>query len=479
LAAPRLRSMSVDELSERLDQRFALLSDGSRAALSRHRTLRSMLDWSYNLLNEGEQAMLRRVAVFAGGWTLTNAEQVCTGDGIDASDVCGQLTSLVDKSMVVTDERLGATRYRILETVRQYALDRLRERDDEAHWRGRHLAHFFALAEEFREAQAGPRDDAKWLARIASEHDNLRAALAWAAESSPVEGLLLAGALSTFWRLSVHLTEGRDWLARLLDAAPIDRPTHERARGLNVAGLLAILQSDYAGGRRQMEDSLALSREIGDPNQTARVLSGLAWLSIEQGHYPEAEAPSREVVDCARATGDHWLLFAGLGYLAIAIHSRGEWVAARELHERRLAVARELLGAPRQIADALNDFGRAESDQGFRDLAREHFAEALTLLHGLGNRPNVVESLEGLAGLASAAAAPRRAARLWGAADALRQEMGGTRSVHLSIAFERHVKPVRAMLTTEAFDQSWDEGRAMSLDDAVRYALDEQGEPGN
>src|SRR6266704_501079 len=134
LAAPRLRSMSVDELSQRLDQRFALLTDGSRAAPPRHRTLRSTIDWSYDLLTERDQAMLLRVAVFAGGWTLASAEQVCAGNGIDASDVIEQLTSLVDKSLVMTDEQAGATRYRMLETVRQYALDRLRDRGEEPRW---------------------------------------------------------------------------------------------------------------------------------------------------------------------------------------------------------------------------------------------------------------------------------------------------------------------------------------------------------
>src|ERR1700752_4718824 len=150
--------MSVEELNQRLDRRFALLTDGSRAALPRHRTLRSTIDWSYDLLTARERAMLRRgggvpggVAVFGGGWTLASAEQVCTGDGIDASDVIEQLTSLVDKSLVVTDEQAGATRYRMLETVRQYALDRLRDSGEEGQWRGAHLGHFVVLAEEFNE----------------------------------------------------------------------------------------------------------------------------------------------------------------------------------------------------------------------------------------------------------------------------------------------------------------------------------------
>jgi predicted ATPase/DNA-binding winged helix-turn-helix (wHTH) protein len=472
LAAPRLRSMSVDELSERLEQRFALLTDGSRTALPRHRTLRSMLDWSYDLLTEPEQAMLRRLAVFVGGWTLASAEQVCTGDGIDASDVIEQMTSLVDKSLVVTDEQAGATRYRMLETIRQYALDRLRDSGEESQWRGSHLAYFVALADEFSEAIEGPKQQS-WLSRIASEHDNLRAALVWSAESSPIEGLRLAQALSAFWRIGGHLSEGRECLARLLDAVPIDRGTRERARGLYVAALLAIPQGDYAAGKRLLQESLALFREIGDSTRAARALGGLAWLSIDQGHYPEAEALLREAVDSARAMGDRRLLFTSQCNLACALHRQGQWAAARELYAQALVVAREL-GTPWRLGNILNEIGRAESDEGRLDLALEYFAEGMTILHGLGDRPSVIESLEGLAGVAAATAAPRRGARLCGAADALRHEMGSARSVHLSIAYERQVKAVRAILTAEAFDQAWDEGRAMSLDDAVRYALDEQ-----
>jgi predicted ATPase/DNA-binding winged helix-turn-helix (wHTH) protein len=474
LAAPRLRSMSVDELSQRLDHRFALLTDGSRTALPRHRTLRSTIDWSYDLLTEREQAMLRRVAVFAGGWTLASAEQVCAGDGIDPSDVMELLTSLVDKNLVLTEEQSGATRYRMLETVREYALDRLRERDEEARWRGSHLACFVALGEEFYAGVEGPKQQL-WFSRIASEHDNLRAALAWSAVSSPVEGLRLANTLIGFWRIRGHLAEGREWLARLLDAVPIDGPTRERARGLRAAALLAIAQGDSAAGERLLQESLALYREIDDPNGTARALDPLAYLAIQQGHYPEAEALAREAIDRARATGDRVLLYSSLGNLAVALHQQGQLVAARELYEQALAVAREL-GTPFFLGRALGEIGRAECDEGRHDLALKHFAEGMTILHGLGNRPGVIESLEGLAGVAAATAAPRRAARLWGAADTLRQEIGNARSVRESIAYERQVKPVRASLTVEAFDQAWDEGRAMSLDDAVRYALDEQAE---
>jgi tetratricopeptide (TPR) repeat protein len=183
------------------------------------------------------------------------------------------------------------------------------------------------------------------------------------------------------------------------------------------------------------------------------VLGGLAWLSVQQADYPEAEALARESVDCARATGNRRLLYSSLGNLAIALHRRGQWAAARELYEQALVGAREL-GTPSGIEYALFEIARAECDEGHHDLALKHFAEGITILHGLGNRPGVIGSLEGLAGVAAATAAPRRAARLWGAADALRQEMGGARSVHESIAHERQVKAVREMLTAEAFGQA-------------------------
>jgi len=474
LAAPRLRSMSVDELSGRLDQRLTLLTDGSRTALPRHRTLRSMLDWSYDLLTEREQAMLRRVAVFAGGWTLASAEQVCSGDGIDASDVIEQMTSLADKSLVMTDEEAGATRYRMLETVRQYALDRLRESGEEAQWRGSHLACFLSLSEEFNDkGKFGPEQQA-WFSRIGSEHDNLRAALAWSAGSSPVKGLRLAAMLDLFWRIRGHLAEGRQWIARLLDAFPIDGPTHERARALFMAALLAEPQGDYAAAKRLLQESLALFHELDNALGSLYVQTNLGYLAVAQGDYPEAEVRFRESMDRARATGERLALFSSLGGLAVVLHRQGQWAAARELFEQALAMARELGGAW-EIGTTLKDIARAECDEGHQDLALQHLVEGLTILHGLGDRPGVIESLEGFAGVAAATATPRRAARLLGAADALRQEIGNARSVDASIAYERQVKSVRAILTDEAFEQAWNEGRAMSFDDAVRYALDEAG----
>jgi non-specific serine/threonine protein kinase len=358
----------------------------------------------------------------------------------------------------------------MLETIRQYGIDRLREAGEETQRRGAHLTYFVAVGKQFSEAMEGPKQES-WLAQIASERDNVRAALAWSVQSSPIEGLRLARAFSMFWRIRGHFAEGLECLRRLLDAVPIDHRTAERAGGLYSAAALTALQGDLAEGKRLFQESLAIFREIKDQHRIARGLCALAWVCVEQGDYLEAEALARESAASAQALGDRRLLFSSLENLAIALHRRGEWAAAREWYEHALSVAREH-GTPWEIGDALNDIGRAECDEGRHDLALKRFAEGMTILHGLENRPDVFESLEGLANVAAATAAPRRAARLWGAADGLRQEIGNARSGHESIAYERQVKAVRAILTAEAFDQAWDEGRAMSLDDAVRYALD-------
>jgi tetratricopeptide (TPR) repeat protein len=213
-------------------------------------------------------------------------------------------------------------------------------------------------------------------------------------------------------------------------------------------------------------------REIDDARNVAYALDSLAYLAIEQGGYLEAEARAREAVDLLQARESREGLCFSLIHLAIAVHRRGDWTEAHALYERSLLLAREF-GTPWEIGTALREIGLAECDEGLFDLASRHFAEATTILHGLGDRPGVIESLEGLAGVAAATEAPLRAARLWGAAHALQQEMSGARSTHQKIIYERQVQPARAILTAEAFDRAWDEGRGMSLDDTVRYALDE------
>jgi non-specific serine/threonine protein kinase len=470
LAAARVRALSVEEVNQRLDERFRLLTDNSRTALPRHRTLRALIDWSYDLLSDAEQAMLHRLAVFAGGWTLASAEQVCAGDGIDTADIVELLTSLVDKSLVLTEERAGLTRYRMLETVRQYAAERLRKEGEEATWRGRHLAWSAALAEEFNERASGPEQDALH-ARIGGALDNLRAAVAWAIESDPVRGIRLAHNVWSHMDQRGHVSEGRKWLTRLLEVCPADAPTLDRARALCGAAQLAISQGDYLAADSQLQESLALFREVNDLRGTVRALLCQARLKAELAQYPEAEVLARQVVELAREE-DRQMLEIGHFYLAVALHGQGRWAAARELFHQSLEEERRM-GRRSNVVAFLSEIGRAECDGDRPDLALGHFAECMTISMEIGTRPGIIESLEGIAGVAAATGAPIRAARLWGAADALRQEEGCPRSPRESMIFDRQVRRVRDTLAPDVFDQAWNQGRAMSLDDAVRCALDE------
>ena len=472
LAAARVRALSVEEVWQRLGQRFRLLTDSSRTAPPRHRTLRALIDWSYDLLNEGEKAVMCRASVFAGGFTLDAAERVLSGDGIDETAMLDLLTSLVDKCLVVTEERAGSTRYRMLETIRHYAMERLRKGGDVAQWRARHLAWSATLAEGFSEGLKGPGMDV-WFARIAGEFDNLRAALAWAVESDPVQGIRLAYHVRAFLDLRGHLAEGRNWLTRLLEVLPVDASALDRARALHAAARLAMTQGDYLAADCQLQESLELYREVNDPDGTGRALGALVRLAVEQGRYPEAEVLAREVFDRAQEAGNHPVLNAVRGYLAIALHGQGRWAAAHELFRQSLEAEREA-GKRDDTVWILIEMGRAECDEDRPDLALRHFAESMIIAMDLGRRLGVVESLEGVAGVAAATGAPIRAARLWGAADALRQEDGIPRSTRESMIFDRQVKAVHDALTPDEFDQAWNQGRAMSLEDAVGLALADQ-----
>jgi len=472
LAAPRLRSMSVGELSQRLDQRFALLTDGSRTALPRHRTLRSTIDWSYDLLTDVEQAMLLRVSVFAGGWTLAAAEHVCTGDGNEKSDTIGLLTSLADKNLISTEEHEGATRYRMLETIRQYALDRLRETGEEARWRNRHFAWVLALAEESFEPLTGP-DQGPWLDRLARELDNFRAALGWAIEQKLPDALRMAPNLSRWWVRRAHLTEAREWFSRLLEVIPRDQAKRDRGRALSAVGNLALSQRDDDEAERLFRESLALFRELDDARMSANVQTNLALLALARGQYADAEPLLVECATLARTLDNAHLLAVNLGNLAIVVRARGDAERAASLFEESLTLARDV-GDSFLTSEVLSAMGRAECREGNLESAEANLVESLTIAGDLTNPDAAAQALEGFAELAVAKNALKRAATILGAAARLREEIGLRISVHEECEHKRAAAAARAALGDDAFDQAWREGSAMDLEDAVRYALNDQ-----
>ena len=252
LSAARIRSLSVEEINARLDNRFRLLTGGSRAALPRQQTLRALIDWSYDLLNPQEKTLFHRLSVFAGGWTLEAAEQICSGGEIEDWETLDLLTSLVEKSLAVAETEQGETRYRLLETLRQYGQDRLLESGEAAALRRRHLEYFLALALEAEPKLAG-EEQARWLQRLETEHENLRAALEQSLkeqeETSEATALRFCGALQRFWWTRGHLSEGQEWSARALGHGDTHQRTQERANTLNGAGVLARMQGDYASAQ--------------------------------------------------------------------------------------------------------------------------------------------------------------------------------------------------------------------------------------
>jgi predicted ATPase/DNA-binding SARP family transcriptional activator len=459
LAAARVRAMSVEQIASRLNDYLGFLTVGNRAAQLRQQTLRATLDWSYALLSEAERSLLKRLSVFVGGWTLEAAEQVCGDfglpildfglkvDSLDASrsgqepaaiqnppefdviqnpkskiqngEVLDLLTSLVDKSLVLFEAREpGEGRYRLLEMVRQYAAESLLASGEAEQVKGRHQGWYLTFAER-AEPALRTGEQVLWLTRLKAEHDNLRSALAWSLKSegespsdSPI-ALLFCGALHLFWRIHGHLAEGRAWCEKALQANTTQERTHARAKALNGAGSLAYSQGDYAIAQALFEESLATQREIGD----------------------------------------RYALAASLVNLGNAVREQGEYTIARAWHEESLAIRREI-GDREGIVFTLESFAALIAAEA--TLATEAVTTAEV-------------SAEIGAGL-------RRAARMWGAAGACRDDLGAPLRLQEQAIYDQQMAQARSVLGLEAFATAQEEGRAMTLEQAVAYALEEGGD---
>ena len=303
LAAARVRMMSLKEIDERLDERFRLLTGGSKTALPRQQTLRSLIDWSYELLQHGEKLLLQRLSVFAGGWTLSAAERVCVDESVSERDVLGLLISLCDKSLVVVEQNDSRSRYSLLETVRQYARDRLFESGHAVIVRDRHRDRFLALAEA-AESQLVGRDQAEWLRRLEDEHENLRAALEWSiAASDSTCGLRLCAALEQFWIARSYVSEGQAWCARMLENSGASC-TPEKAKALNTAARLAYYHRDFASTRALNRESLAINRQLGDQRGIAVSLTNMANVAFEEGDFATAQLLHEESLAIVRESNE-------------------------------------------------------------------------------------------------------------------------------------------------------------------------------
>jgi non-specific serine/threonine protein kinase len=510
LAAARVAVLPVGQIVRLLDQRFRLLTSGSRE-LPRQQTLRALIDWSYELLDDAEKALFAHLAVFAGGWTLDAASEVCGGESIAKDDVVYVLIGLVEQSLVVADD--DGDRYRMLETVREYAREKLVMGGDANALRERHRDFFLALALNAEANLAGP-EQATWLHRLENEHDNLRSALEYClvAESWSDAGLRLCGALHWFWIMRGYRAEGLDWCVRVLGIEGIATRTPERSMALQAAGILAFHLGDFPAAHAYHEDSLAMARDLGDqkgivratvslgnlrlrqgdlttaqtlceealaisrnladPWLTQQSLNGLGNVAGAMGEYPRAQSLFEESLAIARERADHVRIAILLNNLGYAKFQQGDYSAARALHEESLAIRRELEDSG-GIAYSLSGLGDIALQQGDYSAAGAFLREAISIRRELGDKMGVAELMEKQAAVIGAIGNARHAAHLGGAAERLREEIGSPLETDERLRHERHMAAARTALGDDAtFYQAWKEGRAMSPEQAIEISLE-------
>ncbi len=407
LAAARTNILPPEEIAARLDDRFALLTLGSRTALPRQQTLRALIDWSYDLLSEQERALLIRLPVFAGGRNLEAVEAVCSGDGIERSEIVDLLGKLVAKSLLLVHDHPAETRYGMLDTIKAYALDRLSRSGEMANYRRRHLDYFLKMVRAAQSLIHGP-EQMQWLNRLEIEHNNLRLALRFALEHNEAcDALLLADALTPFWEMRGFLHEGREWFKRALDAAPRPHPDSAPeyrtcyAWASDRAAELALRQADYPAARVLSTASLELFRELGDKPGCAAALNTLGNTVRQMGEYTIAEGLHYESLTISRELGLKREIVAALTSLGMAAQYQFRIEQARTYYEEALELEREQ-DDKRAIALALTNLGTAVQQQGDFDRARALHAESLALLREIHDRWGISGTLANLGMLAEA-----------------------------------------------------------------------------
>ncbi len=460
LAAARIKLFSPSAMLRRLEQRLELLAGGPRDLPARQQTLRTAIDWSHDLLAESEQRLLARLAVFAGGFTLEAVEAVC---GEDGTEILEPLASLVDKSLLRRVEGDEA-RFRMLQILREYALERLHESGEADAVARRHADYFLQLGEAAEGELTGPLE-AEWFARLELEHDNLRAALAYFLEQDAERALRLAVALRRFWQVRGYLGEGR----RVTEAALADAgeaPAISRAKALNSLGVLAGEQGDLDSAGTFLEGSLAASREANDPWRVAAALNNLGNIALYRGESEDARKRYEEAAAVWRELGDTAGVCVAVENLGSVALGQGEIDRAVELFEEAAELA-ERSGRVRDLASTRRSLARALLLKGETERPVQFVEESLTLSQELGDRHGMAESLDVLAGLAAVGGDGEKAAALFGAAGALRETIGAERAPDQRAWHDRMLEIARAGIDESAFEDAYKRGAELSPEDAV------------
>ncbi len=474
LAAARVRVLTPEQIAARLDDRFRLLAGGSRTALPRQQTLRALIDWSYDLLPPPEQALLRRLSVFAGGWPLEAAEAVCVGEDVEDWEVLDLLSRLVAKSLVVVEPpEAGRVRYRLLENLRSYARERLAETGEGGALAGRHADWFLAFAEEAEPRLSGP-EQASWLDRLERDHDNLRAALAFSHDDAGgVEaGLRLAGSLWKFWWMRGYFSEGRAYLGRAL-ALRGDSAPSLRAKALSRMGILAEAQGDYAAATASYEEGLGIHRGLGDTLSVASILTNLGNVASSQEDWASAQDYYEQSLVVFRAQADEKRTAILLMNVGIVATHRQEYAEAHSLYEESLEIfrRRQDLGP---LSSVLLNLGDLACNQKEYASARAYLFEGLKIAEKIGEKECIASILTTLGYTAWPLGQYEQAAKLFGAAAAIRASAGSSLAPRNQSSFEENIATVRAKLGEEKFRTAWKQGEGAKLRQIVNELLSTQ-----
>ena len=509
LAAARIKVLSPASLLTRLSRRLQLLTGGALDLPQRQQTLRSAMDWSYELLSAEEQKLFRRLAVFAGGCDLEGVEAVCDTKSDLGLDLLDGMASMVDKSLIQQVARpQGESRFAMLETIREYAMEKLEGSGEKAATKRTHAAYCLVLAEE--QAADSGIGEKEWLERCAVEHDNFRVALDWLIDSRDAEwAVRLATALFRFWETREFFSEGRERLSRVLALEPGKAPSRVRMRALFAAGILAGDQGDYTTAdsliresekiARELEDrtgvaislnalavhardrlafdaahtlfeqSLAIWQEMGDQKATARAISNLASVAKLRGDYVLSRKLYEECISIFKEVCDQTGVAWSLNHEGDVAQEQNSPDDARKLYERALAIFRER-NDRWGIASALADLGNLSRGQGNNREAQALYAESIAIFQELEHKRGVARLLECFASL-SVQRDAARSIRLAGAAATLRERIGAPLTATEQTRFEASLDPARRVLKRADSSAAWSEGRTMALEKAIEEAL--------
>ena len=514
LAAARVRLLTPQAMLARLGSRLRLLTGGSRDLPARQQTLRSTIAWSHDLLDPAEQTLFRRLAVFVGGRTLEAIEAVCSAAGGLEVDVLDGTQSLIAKSLLRQEPGAASQpRFAMLETIHEYAREKLTASDEFEQLRQQHAQYFLAFAEEADQHLRGPQQ-AEWLQRVDDDHENLRAALAWAIEHPALElAAGLATALIWFWWLRGYWTEGRQWLSAVLEMVGRSWHTVLGARTLCGLGMFEVWQSSFGAGRDTLEQSLALARELNHLPTIADAARSLGIAANFGRDYAAAQTLFGHSLAAAQAAGDPWRVAMALTRVNLTPSHLGNTTSRRARLLEALAILRNL-GDLRGIGDCLNNLGEIARTEGDYATARSYYEESLKIHFNLGNtggtvglkltnlgyaayhlgdfdhalrafrqalgawseigsEGGIVLALTGMAGVAAAQGQPERAAHLLGAVTALLQSTGDFMEPVERADYEAIIADARARLDSSGWESAQAQGRAMTIDQVVRYARDD------